>query len=93
MRREQEPLGKKLKLLVLFNPLLEWLDATHYIRLFAHDKTIRQGKPNFCACAPFTQHSPECLEAELRPTSCVSSSIVDSRSLLEGSEDFGSLVI
>jgi phosphatidylserine decarboxylase precursor len=43
MTREQQPLLKKLKLLVLFNPLLEWFDRTHWIRLLIHDKTVKQG--------------------------------------------------
>jgi hypothetical protein len=43
MEREQEPLLKKLKLLVLFNPLMEWIDTTHLMRLYAHDKTLKQG--------------------------------------------------
>ncbi|OQD68788.1 hypothetical protein PENDEC_c031G01567 [Penicillium decumbens] len=42
--REQQPLLKKLKLLVLFNPLTEWLDTTHAMRLYIHRKSERAGR-------------------------------------------------
>ncbi|KAK7394019.1 hypothetical protein QQX98_013197 [Neonectria punicea] len=42
--REQEPLLKKLKLLLLFNPLTEWLDTTHLMRLYIHNKSVREGR-------------------------------------------------
>lgn len=42
-KREQQPLLKKLKLLLLFNPLMEWLDQTHLIRLWTHEKNLRKG--------------------------------------------------
>jgi len=42
--REQQPLLKKLKLLFLFNPLIEWIDQTHLFRLWIHGKTIQAGK-------------------------------------------------
>jgi len=42
--REQQPIYKKLKLLLLFNPLTDWLDRTHLMRLWVYDKTIRAGK-------------------------------------------------
>lgn len=43
-RREQQPIYKKLKLLFLFSPLMEWIDRTHLLRLWIHDKTIEAGK-------------------------------------------------
>jgi phosphatidylserine decarboxylase len=43
LEREQQPLLKKLKLLVLFNPVLEWIDATHAMRLYIHDKSEKSG--------------------------------------------------
>ncbi len=42
--REQQPLFKKLKLLLLFNPFTEWIDRTHFLRLWIHEKTIIAGK-------------------------------------------------
>jgi len=42
--REKQPLGKKLKLIFLFNPLTEWIDTTHLMRLYLHDKSIKKGR-------------------------------------------------
>ncbi|KAL2863271.1 putative phosphatidylserine decarboxylase [Aspergillus lucknowensis] len=42
--REQQPLTKKLKLLLLFNPLTTWLDTTHAMRLYLHNRAIQEGK-------------------------------------------------
>jgi phosphatidylserine decarboxylase len=42
--REQQPLCKKLKLLLLFNPVTEWIDRTHALRLWIHEKTIAAGR-------------------------------------------------
>jgi phosphatidylserine decarboxylase len=42
--REQQPLLKKLKLLLLFNPLTEWIDRTNFLRLWIHEKTTIAGK-------------------------------------------------
>jgi len=42
--REQQPLLKKLKLVLLFNPLIEWIDQTHLFRLWIHEKTITAGQ-------------------------------------------------
>jgi len=42
--REQQPILKKLKLLLLFNPLTEWIDQTHLFRLWIHEKTVVAGK-------------------------------------------------
>ncbi|RYO74372.1 hypothetical protein DL764_010897 [Monosporascus ibericus] len=44
LMREQQPLTKKLKLLALFNPLTEWLDTTHAMRLHMHRESIEAGK-------------------------------------------------
>ncbi|RYP51415.1 hypothetical protein DL769_010818 [Monosporascus sp. CRB-8-3] len=44
LMREQQPLTKKLKLLLLFNPLTEWLDTTHAMRLHMHEESIKAGK-------------------------------------------------
>lgn len=41
--REQQPLWKKFKLLLLFNPLTEWLDTTHLMRLYLHHTAIEEG--------------------------------------------------
>jgi len=43
-RREQQPILKKLKLLFLFSPLMEWIDRTHLLRLWIHSKTLEAGK-------------------------------------------------
>ncbi|KAK3368394.1 phosphatidylserine decarboxylase-domain-containing protein [Podospora didyma] len=42
--REKEPLLKRLKLILLFNPLTEWIDTTHLMRLHLHDSTLDEGK-------------------------------------------------
>jgi phosphatidylserine decarboxylase len=42
--QEQQPILKKLKLLFLFNPLTEWIDETHLLRLWIHEKTLTAGK-------------------------------------------------
>ncbi|KAL4805103.1 phosphatidylserine decarboxylase-domain-containing protein [Aspergillus unguis] len=42
--REQQPLTKKIKLLLLFNPLTTWLDTTHAMRLYMHNSAIKEGK-------------------------------------------------
>ncbi|KAI9370611.1 phosphatidylserine decarboxylase-domain-containing protein [Aspergillus egyptiacus] len=42
--REQQPLWKKCKLLLLFNPLMTWLDTTHAMRLYMHESAIKEGK-------------------------------------------------
>ncbi|EHY59974.1 hypothetical protein HRR83_006337 [Exophiala dermatitidis] len=44
LKREQQPILKKLKLLILFSRLVEWVDVTKAMRLWIHDKTIREGK-------------------------------------------------
>lgn len=46
--REKQPLFKKLKLLLLFNPLTEWIDNTHLLRLWLHEKTVKEGKDSEC---------------------------------------------
>ncbi|OKL58327.1 hypothetical protein UA08_06397 [Talaromyces atroroseus] len=42
--REQQPLWKKLKLFALFNPLTEWLDTTHAMRLHLHAENVHSGQ-------------------------------------------------
>lgn len=42
--REKEPLFKKIKLTILFNPLTEWIDTTHLMRLYIHNESLDQGK-------------------------------------------------
>ncbi|KAF1983303.1 phosphatidylserine decarboxylase [Aulographum hederae CBS 113979] len=42
--REQEPILKKIKLLLLFNPVTEWIDTTHAMRLHIHRKSTSAGK-------------------------------------------------
>ncbi|EKM57173.1 uncharacterized protein PHACADRAFT_91208 [Phanerochaete carnosa HHB-10118-sp] len=37
--REQVPLMKKARMLLLFNPLTEWVDRTHTFRYILHEKT------------------------------------------------------
>ncbi|TBU31843.1 phosphatidylserine decarboxylase [Dichomitus squalens] len=37
--REQMPLMKKARMLLLFNPVTEWVDRTHLFRYFLHEKT------------------------------------------------------
>lgn len=44
IEREQQPLLKKLKLLLLFNPLTEWIDTTHAMRLHTHDESVDAGR-------------------------------------------------
>ncbi|KAI1383768.1 putative phosphatidylserine decarboxylase [Hypoxylon trugodes] len=44
LTREQQPLLKKAKLLLLFNPLTSWIDTTHLMRLWIHNKSIRAGE-------------------------------------------------
>ncbi|KAI0173179.1 putative phosphatidylserine decarboxylase [Hypoxylon sp. FL1284] len=44
LMREQQPLTKKLKLILLFNPLMEWIDTTHLMRLWIHNKSVQKGK-------------------------------------------------
>lgn len=42
-RREQQPLLKKLKLLILFNPVMEWIDTTRWFRHYLHEKADIEG--------------------------------------------------
>ncbi|KAH7132287.1 putative C2 domain-containing protein C31G5.15 [Dendryphion nanum] len=44
LEREQQPLLKKLWLIVLFSPLVEWIDLTHAFRLYMHNRAIKAGK-------------------------------------------------
>ncbi|KAH8747730.1 phosphatidylserine decarboxylase [Diaporthe sp. PMI_573] len=42
--REQQPLLKKLRLLLLFNPMTEWLDTTQAMRVHMHKKSEKEGR-------------------------------------------------
>ncbi|KAI5791470.1 phosphatidylserine decarboxylase [Pyronema domesticum] len=42
-KREQQPIYKKLKLLILFNPLFEWIDRTRWFRHKLHEKAYMAG--------------------------------------------------
>lgn len=42
-KRERQSLWKKLKLLVLFNSFTEWVDKTHLLRLWTHEKSRSEG--------------------------------------------------
>ncbi|BGP01353.1 hypothetical protein JCM10021v2_005056 [Rhodotorula toruloides] len=42
MMREQQPLMKKIQLLLFFNPVTEWIDFTHVAKMWLHRKTIQQ---------------------------------------------------
>ncbi|KAK6829405.1 phosphatidylserine decarboxylase [Apiospora arundinis] len=44
LMREQQPLSKKLKLILLFNPVTEWIDTTHVMRMWIHEKSLREGE-------------------------------------------------
>ena len=44
LKREQQPLLKKIKLLLLFNPLTEWIDRTHLFRLHTHESNWIAGR-------------------------------------------------
>lgn len=44
--REQQPLLKKIKIFILFNPLTEWIDTTHMMRLHLHHKNVQSGTSN-----------------------------------------------
>jgi phosphatidylserine decarboxylase len=48
--REQQPLFKKLKLLLLFNPLTTWLDKTHAVRLYLHNSAIKESMSSLPPC-------------------------------------------
>lgn len=44
LEREQQPLLKKLKLILLFNPLTEWIDTAHAMRLWIHWNNVQKGQ-------------------------------------------------
>ncbi|CAG9939348.1 unnamed protein product [Clonostachys rosea f. rosea IK726] len=44
LEREKQSLRRKVKLLLLFNPLTEWVDTTQAMRLYTHNRTIKQGQ-------------------------------------------------
>ncbi|KAL7903994.1 phosphatidylserine decarboxylase domain-containing protein [Trichoderma velutinum] len=39
-QREQQTLWKKLELLVLLNPLMEWIDRTHLMRFYMYEESV-----------------------------------------------------
>ena len=43
IERERQPIYKKLKLLLLFNPLTEWVDTTQTMRLHAYKESVTAG--------------------------------------------------
>lgn len=43
IEREHQPIYKKLKLLLLFNPLTEWIDTTQTMRLHAYKESVSAG--------------------------------------------------
>ncbi|EGY20822.1 phosphatidylserine decarboxylase proenzyme [Verticillium dahliae VdLs.17] len=44
LEREQQLLLKKIKLILLFNPITEWIDTTHAMRLYIHNKSVASGR-------------------------------------------------
>ncbi|KAF3159825.1 hypothetical protein TWF225_001448 [Orbilia oligospora] len=44
LKREQQPIWKKIKLILLFNPITEWIDRTKLMRLYLHDNSLKEGK-------------------------------------------------
>ncbi|KIP10759.1 hypothetical protein PHLGIDRAFT_28259 [Phlebiopsis gigantea 11061_1 CR5-6] len=42
--RERQPLAKKLRMAVLFNPFIEWVDRTSLFRFWIHEKTDHSQK-------------------------------------------------
>jgi hypothetical protein len=44
LKREQIPLMKKVKLSILFSPLVQWIDTTHAMRMYIHRSSIKEGK-------------------------------------------------
>lgn len=48
--REQQPLSQKARLLLLFNPLTEWVVRTRTLQYYMHNKTDHEGEVEVC-CA------------------------------------------
>ncbi|KAI1740551.1 phosphatidylserine decarboxylase proenzyme [Xylaria scruposa] len=44
LMHEEQPLKKKLKLLLLFNSIMEWIDTTHAMRLYIHKESLKAGE-------------------------------------------------
>ncbi|SPO06494.1 uncharacterized protein DNG_09184 [Cephalotrichum gorgonifer] len=44
IKREDQPLLRKLALVLIFNPLTEWIDSTHVMRLQAYRKALSKGR-------------------------------------------------
>jgi len=55
--REQQPLVEKLRLLVLFNPIVEWVDTANFLRSWLHKR----------ADAAFTRESSPESKKQIRP--------------------------
>lgn len=51
--REQQPILKKLKILLLFNPLTDWIDTTHAMRLWTHRRSFNAGLIGPFMCIKF----------------------------------------
>jgi hypothetical protein len=43
-KREQQPIWKKIKLLLLFNPVMEWIDRTRLLRYWTHEESASAGE-------------------------------------------------
>lgn len=54
--REQQPLLKKLKILLLFNPITEWIDRTHLLRLWTHERSLKAGRLRSTSIKIVTSH-------------------------------------
>jgi hypothetical protein len=46
--RERIPIMKKVRMLVLFNPLVEWVDTTRFFRHILHEKTDHSKSKEVC---------------------------------------------
>ncbi|KAK6500938.1 hypothetical protein TWF506_003696 [Arthrobotrys conoides] len=44
LKREQQPIWKKIKLILLFNPITEWIHRTKLMRLYLHENSTKEGK-------------------------------------------------
>ena len=52
--RERQPLTKKAKLLLLFNPVTEWVDRTRLFRFYMHERTDHEGKTEVRVHSPLS---------------------------------------
>lgn len=46
--RERCPLMKKVRMLLLFNPVTEWVDRTRLFRYYLHEKTDHSQQKEVC---------------------------------------------